>query len=157
LPDSLEDDLDLFIVIFKSLFKFRELSRQFPVRLHHLSEHYKRPYNKNAGFDCPWCFEYACCHNCAVFGEGIRKERRKLEFREVIVICDHLRSFFGGKLKHEVFGKTFTVPLDLFVDSLGCDAVNLCKIGIQNNLLAPYKDFLPTGRIAPARSRVGTF
>lgn len=40
------------------------------------------------------------------------------------------------KLKHEVGREAFNVPLDLLVEASGLDAIELCEIGVEKDLLS---------------------
>ena len=66
-----------------------------------------------------------------MFGKDEREGFGKLEFREVVAICDHLGLFFRRELEHEIFRETVLVAFDLFVQASGGDSISLCKIGIS--------------------------
>ena len=73
-------------------------------------------------------------HDRTVLSECQGKDRRILESRKVVEICDHLRLLFFGKAENEILRKTPLVASHLLIESLGGHTVEFSQIRIKSEI-----------------------
>jgi hypothetical protein len=69
-----------------------------------------------------------------VLGERPRENRGELEVAEVVTGCDHLGAFGLRELESKVRREAFGVTFDRLIENFGRDAVDQCKIAVQQYL-----------------------
>jgi len=70
-----------------------------------------------------------------MFGKDAGERLGKLEFREVIAICDHLGFLLWRQLEHEILWETVLVAFDLLIQASGGNSASLCQVGIYDHFL----------------------
>jgi hypothetical protein len=131
-----ENLLDITVVARHFHFECCQLGRQlFPVSNEH-SQTDKSVDEMNAHVNRTSAVQNGGRHQRAMLGKSQRRDGRKLQSRKVITICDNLSFVPCRQPKHESYRETLAVTFHGLIKDHRLDAIKLCQIQIENDLLS---------------------